>query len=48
MRSETGSGSVDLEDVLVGAAGAQDARATFGTATDWYAVVATFHTGAVP
>ncbi len=48
MRSETGSGSVDLEDVLVGAAGTQDARATFATATDWYAVVATFHTGAVP
>lgn len=43
IRSQTGSGSVDLEDVLVGGAGAQDARATFGSATDWYAVVATFH-----
>ncbi|HEY6427355.1 MAG TPA: fibronectin type III domain-containing protein [Acidimicrobiales bacterium] len=45
-RSQTGSGSVYLQDVLVGAAGTQDARATFATATDWYAVVATFHTAA--
>jgi len=44
IRSQTSSGSVDLEDVLVSVAGAQDARATFGTATDWYAVVAVFHT----
>jgi chitodextrinase len=42
MRSQTGSGSADLEDILVGAAGAQDATATFGSSTDWYAVVATF------
>jgi chitodextrinase len=46
MRSQTGSGSVDLEDVLVGASGTQDAPATFTSATDWYAVVATFHTAA--
>jgi chitodextrinase len=43
LRSQTGSGSTDLEDVLSGAAGAQDATATFGAATDWYSVVATFH-----
>ncbi|HLI41153.1 MAG TPA: choice-of-anchor Q domain-containing protein [Streptosporangiaceae bacterium] len=42
MRSQTGSGSADLEDVLVCAAGAQDARASFSAATDWYAVVAVF------
>jgi hypothetical protein len=42
MRSQTGSGSADVEDILTGAAGAQDARATFGSSTDWYAVVATF------
>jgi hypothetical protein len=42
MRSQTSSGSADVEDVLAGAAGAQDARATFGSSTDWYAVVATF------
>ena len=42
MRSQTSSGSADVEDVLTGAAGAQDARATFGSSTDWYAVVATF------
>src|ERR1019366_616656 len=35
IRSQTGSGSVDLEDVLASAAGTQDARATFGSATDW-------------
>ena len=44
VRSQTSSGSVDLEDVLLSVAGAQDARATFGSATDWYAVVAVFHT----
>ena len=43
MRSQTSSGSADLEDVLVSAAGAQDARATFSTATDWYAMAAVFH-----
>ena len=29
MRSKTGSGSIDIEDILASAAGAQDARATF-------------------
>jgi len=43
MRSQAGSGSADLEDILVSAAGAQDARATFSSATDWYAVAAVFH-----
>jgi chitodextrinase len=45
MRAQTGSGSVDLEDVLASTAGAQDGRATFSTATDWYAVVAVFRAG---
>ena len=48
IRSQTSSGSVDLEDVLVSVAGAQDARATFGAATDWYAVAAVFHTVSGP
>ncbi|MBV9207016.1 MAG: hypothetical protein JO037_16850, partial [Actinobacteria bacterium] len=43
MRSQTGSGSADLEDVPVSTAGAQDARVTFSSATDWYAVAAVFH-----
>ena len=43
MRAQTGSGSADLDDVLSSAAGTQDAPATLGTATDWYAVVAVFH-----
>ena len=43
LRSQTSSGSADLEDILVSAAGAQDARATFSSATDWYAVAAVFH-----
>jgi hypothetical protein len=43
MRSQTGSGSIDIEDILAGAAGAQDARATFSSATDWYAVAVVFH-----
>jgi len=43
MRSKTGSGSADLEDIVVSAAGAQDARASFSSATDWYAVAAVFH-----
>ena len=42
LRSQTESGSADLEDIVAGAPGTQDARATFGSATDWYAVVATF------
>jgi hypothetical protein len=48
IRSQTSSGSVDLEDVLASAAGAQDARATFGAATDWYAVAAVFHPSSGP
>ena len=43
MRSQTSSGSIDLEDITVSVAGTQDARATFSTATDWYAVAAVFH-----
>jgi hypothetical protein len=43
IRSQTSSGSADLEDVLQSAAGPQDARATFSAATDWYAVAAVFH-----
>ncbi len=43
MRSQTGSGSIDIEDILASTAGAQDARATFSSATDWYAVAAVFH-----
>ena len=43
IRSKTSSGSADFEDVLASVAGAQDARATFAAATDWYAVVAVFH-----
>jgi chitodextrinase len=44
IRSQTSSGSVDLLDILSSAAGTQDTRATFGTVTDWYAVVAVFRT----
>lgn len=44
MLSQTSGESANLEDILSSAAGTQDARATLGTATDWYAVVATFHT----
>ncbi|MGH3217981.1 MAG: choice-of-anchor Q domain-containing protein [Streptosporangiaceae bacterium] len=44
MRAQTSGQSADAEDILSSAAGAQDARATFSTATDWYAVAATFHT----
>jgi chitodextrinase len=43
MRTQTSSGSIDLEDILVSVAGTQDTRATFSTATDWYAVAAVFH-----
>jgi hypothetical protein len=42
MRAQTSSGSVDIEDVLAGNAGAQNGRATLGTSTDWYAVAAVF------
>ena len=48
LRSQTGSGSADLEDIAVSAAGIQDARAKLGTPTDWYAVAAVFHTVAAP
>ena len=43
MRNQTSSGSIDLEDIVASSAGAQDARATFTSATDWYAVAAVFH-----
>jgi chitodextrinase len=43
MRSQTGSGSIDVADILASAAGTQDTRATFSSATDWYAVAAVFH-----
>ncbi len=43
IRSQTGSGSIDIEDILASVAGAQDATATFSSATDWYAVSAVFH-----
>lgn len=42
IRTQNGSGSADLEDVLSGAAGAQDGTASFSTSTDWYAVAAVF------
>ncbi|HEY7812784.1 MAG TPA: hypothetical protein VIC62_06065, partial [Nakamurella sp.] len=44
MLTQTSGQSADQEDILSSAAGTQDARATFSSATDWYAVVATFHT----
>jgi chitodextrinase len=44
MLTQASGGSANLENILSSTAGTQDARATFGTATDWYAVVATFHT----
>jgi uncharacterized membrane-anchored protein YjiN (DUF445 family) len=43
LRAQTASGSADLQDILGGAAGTQDALATLGAATDWYAVTAVFH-----
>ena len=43
LRSQTSSGSADIEDIAASNAGAQDARATFATATDWYAAVGVFH-----
>ncbi|MGA8665257.1 MAG: choice-of-anchor Q domain-containing protein [Candidatus Dormiibacterota bacterium] len=43
LRAQTASGSADLQDILGGAAGTQDALATLGSATDWYAVTAVFH-----
>ncbi|HEX4703896.1 MAG TPA: fibronectin type III domain-containing protein, partial [Pseudonocardiaceae bacterium] len=44
MLTQTSGQSANQEYILSSAAGAQDARATFSTATDWYAVAATFHT----
>jgi fibronectin type 3 domain-containing protein len=44
LSAHTSGYSADLEDIQSSGAGAQDARATFGSSTDWYAVVATFHT----
>jgi hypothetical protein len=41
--AQTSSGSADLEQVLSSAAGTQDATATLGTSTDWYAMAAVFH-----
>ena len=43
MGTQTSTGTADLEYVLSGAAGTQDARSTLSTATDWYSGVATFH-----
>ncbi len=43
LRAQTSSGSADIEDIAASAAGAQNARATFSTATDWYAAVGVFH-----
>ena len=43
LQAQTSSGSADIEDIAVSAAGAQDARATFSAATDWYAAVGVFH-----
>jgi hypothetical protein len=43
MLAQTSGGSADLEHVLSSAAGTQDATATLGTATDWYAMAAVFH-----
>jgi chitodextrinase len=42
MRAQRPSGSVDIEDVLSSTAGAQNGRATFSTATGWYAMAAVF------
>jgi len=44
LRAQTSSGSADIEDIAASAAGAQDATASFSTATDWYAAVGVFHT----
>jgi predicted outer membrane repeat protein len=41
-RAENASESVGLEDILSSSAGAQQASASLGTSTDWYAVVAVF------
>ena len=41
-RSATGSGSAYEQDIVSANAGPQTGAVTLGTATDWYAVVATF------
>jgi len=41
-RAATGSGSAYEQDIVSANAGPQTTSATLGTATDWYAVVATF------
>jgi chitodextrinase len=43
LQAQTSSGSADIEDIAVSSAGAQNARATFSAATDWYAAVGVFH-----
>ena len=48
MGTQTSAGSADLEYVLGTTAGTQDARATFSSATDWHAAVATFVPASVP
>jgi chitodextrinase len=42
LRSQISSGAVSEQDILSSAAGAQDATATLGASTDWYAVTAVF------
>ena len=41
-RASTSNGTAYEQDILAATAGAQEGTATLGTATDWYAVVATF------
>ena len=48
LRAQTSSGSADMEDISASAAGAQNARATFSAATDWYAAVGVFHAYGTP
>jgi len=43
-RAATSSDSTYEQDIVSASAGPQTAAATLATATDWYAVVATFHT----
>ena len=40
--AQNGSASSDLEDILSSAAGPQEGSLTFGSATNWYMVLATF------
>ena len=41
-RASTSNGTAYEQDIVAATAGAQEGTATLGTATDWYAVVATF------